>query len=154
MEQKFIITKEGLQKAKKELADLLAQRTDIIEKIDTARQRGDLKENAEYQSAKDQQGMNESKIAELEHLIKFAVVVEQGIGKPNIVCVGSTVVVNMGRGEKEFRIVGFNEANPTQGLISNESPIARALLGRKVGDTVAVELPNGNIVDTQIVKLE
>ncbi len=146
MNEQIFITKEGLENAKKELEDRLVKRNEILVRVDTARQHGDLKENGEYQVAREDQRANERKIEELDYLIKFAQIVETPSGKSNLVGIGNTVKIKLPNGDKkEFRIVGHAESNPAQGLISNESPIGRALLGRQKGEKVEVTLPKGAV---------
>lgn len=149
--QPIIITQVGLKRAQQELAERLASRKEILESIDRARQLGDLRENAEYHEAKEQQALNETRIAELQHLLKVAQIADEGHttkqGKQEV-AIGSTVMVLSNNMTKEFTIVGFNEVNPAKGFISNESPLGKALLGRKKGETIEVALPNGIIMYT------
>lgn len=139
------ITKEGHEKAIKELAHLKnVERKKISGRIQSAKELGDLSENAEYAEAKDDQAANESKITELEQMLKNMKIVEKT--NSDTVEVGSTVKVKTEKGELKLRIVGSEESNPQQGLISNESPIGNALLSHKVGDKVEIEVPSGKIV--------
>jgi transcription elongation factor GreA len=143
--KKIIVTKEGLLRAKKEREECLTRRIVILEAIDEARALGDLRENSEYHEAKNLQAMNEAKISELELLIHQSEVVDTDVfsGKRHTVTLGSTVKILTEEGkEKTYRIVGYNEANPNAGHISNESPIARSLMGHREGDTVHIPLPN------------
>lgn len=117
-------------------------RADITQKILEAKELGDLSENAEYTEAKELQGFNEGRIAELEGIIKDAVVIGPN-HKHEIVAIGSTVKVESVHGEQKFTIVGPAESNPTQGLISNESPLGTAFLGHKRGEEVEVKTPSG-----------
>ena len=141
--QKYF-TPEGLEKLKKELTELQLKRKELADKISEAKELGDLSENAEYHAAKDAQGMNESKIIEIEATLKQAVVVEKN-GPTDSVQVGSRITVKNSDGEKEFEIVGSNEADPTNGKISNESPLGNALMHKRVGDNVVVNLPKGSM---------
>jgi transcription elongation factor GreA len=148
-----IVTKEGLKKLHDELEERKTKiRQEIAQAIKEAKEQGDLSENAEYSEAKRQQNENESRIAELEMQIKESVVAEHN-GKDAGVQVGSTVRVKTGSMEMTFVIVGSNEADPSKGRISNESPIGKAFLGKDKGDTVQVETPSGKveygIVDVQ-----
>lgn len=151
-EHEVVITKEGFEKAKEELAELKdVKRLEISEKIKAAKELGDLSENAEYQGAKEEQAFAEARIKELEHLIKYATITD-GPVDPNTVEVGDTVTVKSNGKEKTYTIVGFNEANPSEGKISNESPLGRALVGNKAGETVSFESPAGD-VKIQIIKI-
>jgi len=136
---------EGLEKLKKELEERKGQtRTDISRKILDARELGDLSENAEYTEAKELQSFNEGRIAELEEIIKNAVVIGPN-HKQEVVVVGSTVKVESAHGEQKFTIVGAAESDPAQGFISNESPLGTAFLGRKRDDEVEVRTPSGTM---------
>lgn len=150
--KQIYITPEGLEKAKKELQELVeTKRPEVIQKIESAKALGDLSENAEYHEAKEQQGFIEGRIAELEYLISNAVVVQNN--KSNeIVNIGKTIKVKSGKDSREFIIVGANEADPIHGKISNESPLGEAFIGRKVGETVEVHVPKG-IVKYQILEI-
>ena len=145
-EKKNILTYEGLKKLEDELQDLkVVRRKEIAEKIKEAREQGDLSENAEYDAAKDEQRDIELRIEELEKLLKNAeVVVEDEIDtdKINIGCKVKLLDVEYDE-EMEFYIVGSTEANSLKGKISNESPVGRALIGARVGDTVNVETQAG-----------
>lgn len=141
------ITKEGLEKLKQELNDLVTiKRREVVRKIEEAKEYGDLSENAEYHAAKDEQAFIEGRIMELTNLINNAVIIEET--KSNgVVTVGSRIRIEDEEKAvaKEYKIVGSEEANPTEGLISNESPIGRAFLGKKKGEIVAIQTPKGNI---------
>ncbi|MBI4812124.1 transcription elongation factor GreA [Candidatus Falkowbacteria bacterium] len=148
-----IITQEGYDKLKKELDYLVnVKRKEIAERIQRAKDQGDLSENAEYAEAKDAQAFNEGRIAELSALIKNLTIVGNGSGKDKV-SMGSKVTVEAGGEKKIFTIVSFNEADPLAGKISNESPIGRALLDKKIGDMVVVNTPKGEI-KYRIVKIE
>ena len=145
-EQKRLITAAGLKEVTEELEMLkVVRRKEVAEKIKEAREQGDLAENAEYDAAKDEQRKIETRIEELEELIKNAEVVAGGRGKPRKINVGCKVKVldKEFNEETEFSIVGSTEANSLEGRISNESPVGQALLGAAVGDTVDVQTPNG-----------
>jgi transcription elongation factor GreA len=134
---------EGLEKLKKELEDRRGQiRIDITRKILDAKELGDLSENAEYIEAKDAQGFNEGRIGELEDIIKNAVIINPN-QKNEIITVGSTVKVKSQHGEQKFTIVGAAESDPTQGFISNESPLGTAFIGRKKSEEIEVKTPMG-----------
>ena len=145
-EKRNVMTEEGLRKLQEQYDHLVnVKRKQIIEAIEIARGFGDLSENAEYTEARNDQAKNEAEITRLKALIDNAVVVSESEINTDSVSVGTTVrYVNTATGkEAEYGIVGADEANPSQGLISNESPIGMALLGHKVGDTVEVEIPKG-----------
>jgi transcription elongation factor GreA len=139
-----IISAEGYQKLVEELENLSTkQRREIAERIERAKDLGDLSENAEYSDAKEAQAFNEGRIIELSNLLKNLIVVDgQTNGK---VGMGSRVVVNNGTANKEFTIVSFNEADPLSGKISNESPIGQAFLNHASGDKVIVTTPKGRV---------
>lgn len=147
-EKKNILTYAGLKKLEDELQDLkVVKRKEIAQKIKEAREQGDLSENAEYDAAKDEQRDIELRIEELEKLLKNAeVVVEDEIelDKINVGCVVDVYDVEFEE-ELEFKIVGSTEANSLENKISNESPVGKALIGARVGDTVSVETQAGII---------
>lgn len=137
------ITKEGLKKLKDELEDRKTRlRQEIASAIKEAKEQGDLSENAEYAEAKSQQNENESRIIELEMVIKNSQVVERN-EKMEEIQMGSTAVVDMDGNKMEFVIVGSNEADPAKFKISNESPLGKAFMGKKKGDVVEVNTPRG-----------
>ena len=146
--KKNILTYTGLKKLEDELEDLkMNKRKEIAEKIKEAREQGDLSENAEYDAAKDEQRDIEARIEELEELLKNAEVYVEDEATLDAVSIGTTVVLlDMEFDEEvEFKIVGSTEADSLQGLISNEAPVGRALLGKKIGDLVNVETQMGNV---------
>jgi transcription elongation factor GreA len=141
-----LITAEGLEALNAELAALEGEgRREIAERIKTAREWGDLKENSEYHDAKNEQAHLETKIARLREKIADAVIVkEESSGAGGVVSFGSTVVVRDGDGvEKTWRIVSSHDAAPGDGRLSAESPVAVALLGRAPGEQTSVSLPRG-----------
>lgn len=142
---KVYITQEGLDKIKQELDYLInVERKKIAKRIQEAKELGDLSENAEYSSAKEDQAFLEMKIAELENTIKLAEVIDTSNHSKEVVEVGSKVKFKDENGNiKEYVIVGSREADPMQGRISNESPIGRAFLGKKKGDLVEFNAPKG-----------
>ncbi|MCX6745202.1 MAG: transcription elongation factor GreA [Candidatus Parcubacteria bacterium] len=145
-EDKKYLTKEGLEKITAELHHLkTVRRREISDKIEEAVKLGDISENAEYHEAKDEQGMNEAKIRELEEVFNNAELIANGLGTKKCVSVGCTIEVKIDSTTKKYTIVGPSEANPSQGLISNESPIGQAFLGKKIGESVEVEAPAGLI---------
>jgi len=146
MPEQQIITPEGYNKLKDEL-ELLStiRRREIADRIEKAKELGDLSENAEYTEAKDAQALNDGRIAELMGTLKNVTVVDNNKKTKNEVVMGSTVVVKYDGQEKEYTIVSFNEASPADGKISNESPIGLAFLGKTKGDEVIVETPRGEV---------
>ena len=140
-----LITKEGLKKLNDELDERKGKvRQGIAQAIKEAKEQGDLSENAEYSEAKRQQGENETRIAELEMVIKDSRVAEHNNGIGNVQ-MGSKVKVKFNGSEMEFQIVGSNEADPGSFKISNESPLGMAFMGKEKGDKVEVDTPSGNI---------
>ncbi len=139
-------SKEGLEKLKEELqhrSDVL--RPEIAQRIKEAKEQGDLSENAEFDAAKEAQSMNEGRIEEIRHIIENAVIIKNGDQKHNIVGVGCKLEVESEGKKKTFNIVGVTESDPAKGFISNESPIGKAFLGHKKGDTVKVRIPKGEV---------
>ena len=152
--KEIFLTKEGLSELQAELDDLkLNVRPEVIGQIKEARAQGDLSENAEYHAARDRQGQVEARIKELEYLIDNATIIEDK--KSNVVQVGSTVEIKyIADNETEtYYIVGSTEADPFENKISNESPIAQGIMGKKKGAIVTIESPNGNY-DIEIVSLK
>ena len=148
VEKTFLMTKEGLEKLEQELDNLkLVKRPEVIERIKIARSYGDLSENSEYEAAKDEQAFIEGRISTVETMIRYAEIVDNANIDKNEVALGKSVVFQeVGDDEEEeYEIVGTAEADPFSGKISNESPIAQALIGRKVGDVVKIPLPMGEI---------
>ncbi|MFO7684230.1 MAG: transcription elongation factor GreA [Chloroflexota bacterium] len=148
-EEYFIyMTEEGLQKIKEELEYLrTAKREEIAEKLEKAIAQGDLKENADYHAAKEEQAFVEGRIRDLADSVHRAKIIKD-VGPSNVVRVGNTVTVyEVGYEDEEetYYIVGAREADPSEGRISNESPIGRALIGAKKGSTVDVMTPGGQI---------
>lgn len=144
MTQKHLLTEEGLEKLKKEFEVLTkVKRPEVIERIQEAVAHGDLSENADYAQAKEEQAMIESRILQLEEMIKNAQIIPKE-HKKNVVTIGCTVRVKIDGQEKSYTIVGSGEANPTAGRISNESLVGRHLLGAKVGNQIPVQTPAGS----------
>ncbi len=153
MAQQTYLSQEGIETIKKELQELKTKkRQEIAARLQEAKDLGDLSENAEYFEAKEAQSFNESRIIELEKLLKNAVVIETP-SEENIVRVGSIIEVKSNNGSEIFNIVGSAEAKPQEGKISNESPLGRAFLGRKIGDEIEVKSPGG-ITKYKIIKIE
>jgi transcription elongation factor GreA len=143
---KRILTREGLEKLQNELELLkTVERQKIAQRIQTAKDLGDLSENAEYSEAKEQQALNENRVAEIEDIIKNSEIVDSSKARQGKVSVGSTITVNNGKEDRVLEIVGSNEADPLSGKISNESPLAMSFMGRKVGEKVEVTTPKGTI---------
>lgn len=144
MEKKTYLTKEGYDNLKKELDNLLnCERKAVAEKIKTAKEYGDLSENAEYSDAKERQSFVEGRILEIEHILKNAEIIDEKNMVCDIVNVGCTVHLEASEKELIYKIVGSAEADPKKGYISNESPIGKALLGKKKGEEVEVAVPAG-----------
>ncbi|MDD4901150.1 MAG: transcription elongation factor GreA [Patescibacteria group bacterium] len=141
-----IISQEGYEKLKKELDERTnVKRLEIATRIEAAKELGDLSENAEYAEAKDEQAFNDGRVAELMALLKNVTVVQNN-GDKNKVSMGSHIAVISEGKTKEFTVVSFNEANPAEGKISNESPLGVALLNKKKGDNITVNTPRGPVV--------
>lgn len=141
-----IISQEGYDKLKKELDERLSvKRLEIAGRIETAKELGDLSENAEYAEAKDEQAFNDGRIGELTALLKNVTVVQNNSDKHKVGMGSKVTAVSEGK-TKEFTIVSFNEANPSEGKISNESPLGVAFIGKKKGDKIAVNTPRGTVV--------
>jgi transcription elongation factor GreA len=150
------LTKEGFQKLQEELDHLrTAKRQEVAERLHEAMEGGELIENAEYEAAKNEQAFVEGRIQELDLLLATAQIIEENgkTKKNDAIQVGSKVTIKEGNFEAEtFTIVGAAEANPREGKISNESPIGKAILGRKLGDIVKVETPGGTY-NVKIIKV-
>lgn len=141
MKHQFALTREGITELENELAALIAERSPIAERIKTAREFGDLAENAEYSAARQEQERAETRIAEIENILQNAQVIKKPKGDSKVQ-LGSTVKLKGKDGKtKEFQVVGTVEADPLNGKISDESPIGQALLGKKEGDTVEISTP-------------
>ncbi|RJO59272.1 transcription elongation factor GreA [Candidatus Parcubacteria bacterium] len=144
MPDKQFITSEGLEKLKSELNILKTEkRKELADRIQEAKELGDLSENAEYQEAKNEQSFVEGRIVELENLLKNAQIISPS--NSTIVQVGSTVETDLNQTIKTFYIVGSNEADPVNGRISNVSPLGQAFLGKRVGENVVVQTPGGEL---------
>lgn len=141
MNKSFKLTKQGVADLNQELQQLIASRSTVADTIKTAREFGDLSENAEYQSARQDQEKLEARISELEHILQNSEVIAKPKGDA-LVQIGSTVKLKSDAGKtKEFQVVGTVEADPLNGKISDESPIGQALLGQKEGDNVEIKTP-------------
>ncbi|AZP05152.1 transcription elongation factor GreA [Jeotgalibaca ciconiae] len=149
IEKVYPMTLDGKRKLEEELEDLkINKRKEIVERIKIARSYGDLSENSEYESAKDEQAFVEGRISTLEKMIRFAEIIDDKDIEADVVSLGRTVTfVEMPYDDEEsYSIVGSAEANPLEGKISNDSPIAKALLGKKVGDEVSISTPGGDMM--------
>ncbi|HLS35428.1 MAG TPA: transcription elongation factor GreA [Bacillota bacterium] len=147
-EKNYYMTQEGMQKLEEELHLLKTEkRQEIVERIKVARDFGDLSENSEYDSAKEEQAFVETRIAQVEKMIRNAKIIENNGENPSVVSLGKTVTFKeLPDGDEEsYTIVGSVEANPFEGKISNDSPIAKSLLGHKVDDEVTVTTPGGDM---------
>lgn len=149
MDKKIYLTKQGLEELKKEYEELSrVKRPAVVARVAQARDMGDLSENAEYTAARDELSFIDGRIEELEELLRQAVVIADQGKNHKSVQLGSTVTLTV-KGKKEiFTVVGEWEADPKQKKISHESPLGKALLERKVGETVEVEAPAGRILYT------
>ena len=154
-EKQNLLTDEGLKKLEEELEYLKTQkRKEVAEKIKHARGFGDLSENSEYDEAKDEQAKVELRIVELEKMLKNAKVIDDSEISSDIVSVGTKLKIYDYEYEEEleYSIVGSTEADPASGKISDESPIGKALLGKKTGDEVDVETPGG-VIKVKILEI-
>jgi len=139
------LSREGLEELKNELDEMTnVRRAEVAARIHDAKEHGDLSENAEYEDAKNEQAFVEGRIQTLQALIKNATLIDENHSSDHVQ-IGSTVTVDGEDGEETFTIVGSTEARPSNGRISNESPVGRALLGRKKGDKVVVHAPAGDM---------
>ncbi|MCT6821976.1 MAG: transcription elongation factor GreA [Lactobacillus apis] len=155
-EKSYPMTAEGKEKLEAELKNLkLVKRPEVIERIKVARSYGDLSENSEYDAAKDEQSHLEDRINVVEEMLKYAHVVDANSSDPDEVAVGKTVTyTEVGEDDPEtYTIVGSDESDPMNGKISNDSPIAQAILGKKKGQTVTITTPGGKF-DVVIIKVE
>jgi transcription elongation factor GreA len=157
MQRDVLLTPEGLDKLKDEIEHLsTVKRREVAERIKEAREFGDISENSEYDDAKNEQAMLEARIASLEEKLRSASVIDASELDSDVVRVGSIVSVkDEGSGKSlKYTIVGSTEANPSENRLSNESPVGKGLLGRKKGDTVKVQLPNGKNRELKITKID
>ena len=151
--KEFLLTSEGFLELETELNTLKNEdRPRVIEAIKEARAQGDLSENADYDAARDEQAKIEARIQELEYMLEHAKIIEKSSGDK--VSVGTTVTVKYVDDDEEevYSIVGSMEADPFENKISNESPIGKAIMNKKVGETISVESPNGSY-DIEIVSI-
>lgn len=155
-EKSYYMTLEGKEKLENELHYLKTERRqEVVERIKVARSFGDLSENSEYDAAKDEQAFVETRISQVETMIRNAVIIENDNDNPNIVSLGKSVTFKeLPDGEEEtYTIVGSAEADPFEGKISNDSPMAKSLLGHEIGTEVSVVTPGGDI-QVEILKVD
>jgi transcription elongation factor GreA len=157
MPKEVLLTAQGLEDLKAKIEHLsTARRQEVAERIKEARAFGDISENSEYDDAKNEQAMLEKQIADLEDKLRSASVIDEGAVSTDVVTVGSTVHVKDQKTDKsvKYKIVGSAEANPTEMKLSNESPVGKALLGKKRNDVVSVPVPRGPQRKLKITKIE
>ena len=157
MNRESLITPEGLEKLKEEVEYLsTVKRREVAERIKDAREFGDIAENSEYDDAKNEQAMLEQRIAQLEERLRRSTVIDEKRVDTDVVQVGVRVHVKDQKSgdSRKFQLVGSAEADPSQEKLSNESPIGKALVGRKKGDVVSVEVPRGPRKKLKITKIE
>ncbi|MCL2451785.1 transcription elongation factor GreA [Candidatus Saccharibacteria bacterium] len=151
MKKQFQLTTHGKRELEEELGQLVASRVDIADRIAEARSFGDLSENAEYSTAREEQSRTETRISEIEEILASAKIIKAN-KTDNVVGLGETVVLKSGRTMTEYTLVGAVEADPLNGKISNESPLGAQLIGKKVGGTVSIDTPKGK-TKYEIVKI-
>lgn len=146
MQKRYQLTQDGQAELMRELDELKGRRGDVAEKIAAARDFGDLSENAEYDTAREEQGLLETRIAEIEDILQNAEIIQS----PSGACVALGSVVTLASGDKtvSYTVVGPVEADPLEGKISDESPIGQALMGKAVGDEVTIATPKGQLTYT------
>lgn len=143
MKKTYQITAEGKKELEAELAELKSRRGEVADKISEARDFGDLSENAEYDAAREEQGLLETRIAEIEDILNNADIIKTG--KKGAIGLGSRVELKTGNKKVTYTVVGPVEADPLEGKISNESPIGMALYGKNINDKVTITTPKGDI---------
>lgn len=147
--KKIYLTSEGLEELKKEYEELTkVKRPEVVNRVSEARNQGDLSENAEYSAAREELSFIDGRIDELEELLKQVVLIKPG--ESSAVDLGSQVTLNNNGKEDVFTVVGEWEADPAEKKISHESPLGKALLGKKIGETVEVSAPAGKIIYTVV----
>ena len=156
IEKSYYMTEDGKKKLEEELEYLKTdRRQEVVERIKVARDFGDLSENSEYDAAKDEQAFVETRIVQVEQMIRNAVIIENDNQNPNVVGLGKSVTFKELPDEEEetYLIVGSAEADPFEGKISNDSPMAKAMIGKEVGDVVNVPTPGGEF-EVEILKVD
>lgn len=151
MKKQFRLTQSGVDELQQELDGLIGKRAEVADAIKTARELGDLAENAEYQSARAEQERQETRISEIENILQNVEIIKKPRGDSKVQ-LGSTVKLKGGGKTKEFQVVGTVEADPLSGKISDESPIGQAMLGKKVGEQVEIKTPH-DIVQYKITDI-
>ncbi|HUD03694.1 MAG TPA: transcription elongation factor GreA [Patescibacteria group bacterium] len=141
MKKQFKLTQDGVNELKAELGDLVSQRSEITERIKSARELGDLAENAEYASARQEQERTENRISEIEHILKNVEIITASKNGSKVRLGSRIKLKGEGGKTKEFQVVGTVEADPLEGKVSDESPIGKALIGKRVGDEVEIATP-------------
>ncbi|HXM59005.1 MAG TPA: transcription elongation factor GreA [Candidatus Dormibacteraeota bacterium] len=153
--QEIPITAEGLAQVRQELDQLVSvRRPEIVAKIKAAREHGDLSENFEYHAARNEQSFIETRILELDAIVKNHVIIESRGSNGRVDLLSTVTFTEEGEPEERYRIVGSTEADPAAGKISFESAIGRALMGHRVGDEVEVQTPAGGRYTVRILKIE
>jgi len=148
MNKVYQITESGQRELERELEELKSRRGEIADKIAAARDFGDLSENAEYDAAREAQGLLETRITEIETILQNASIIQ--VGGSSTVTLGSTVELEANGKTVVYTVVGPVEADPLEGKVSNESPIGQALMGKAVGDTVTISTPKGELAYTVV----
>lgn len=148
MNKVYQITESGQRELERELEELKSRRGEIADKIAAARDFGDLSENAEYDAAREAQGLLETRITEIETILQNASIIQAG--SSSTVTLGSTVELEANGKTVVYTVVGPVEADPLEGKVSNESPIGQALMGKAVGDTVTISTPKGELTYTVV----
>lgn len=149
MNKQFRLTKDGVAELEAELKALIAERSAVADRIKTAREFGDLSENAEYQAARQEQERNEARIADIEYILQNTELIKAPTNDSEVELGNSVKLKSKDGKTKEFQVVGTVEADPLNGKISDESPIGKALLGQKVGESVEIKTP----AETTIYKI-
>src|SRR6185312_16236017 len=148
------LTRDGKRKLETELDELQVRRRDVAERIHNAQEQGTSQNDAEYDDAKQEQGMIEGRILEIEDILRRATLIDEKTAhKAGRVVLGSAIEVDQDGTKRRYQIVGAPEADPSKGNISNESPVGAALLGRSVGDTVDVHVPRG-VIKVKVLKID
>ncbi|KRM02563.1 transcription elongation factor GreA [Limosilactobacillus gastricus] len=156
-EKTYPMTLEGKAKLEEELENFrLVRRPEVINRIKIARSYGDLSENSEYESAKDEQSFVEGRIAQIENMLQYAEIIDNDNVAADEVALGREVTFKELPDEEpeSYVIVGESESDPMSGKISNESPMAKSLIGHKIGDKVNVELPNGGSMEVEVLDVK
>lgn len=145
--KKIYLTQEGLEELQEEFEDLKkVKRPEVVERLTEARNQGDLSENAEYSAAREELSFIDGRIDELEEMLKQVVLIKHDETQDNVVNLGSEVELHIGGKQEVYKVVGEWEADPTEKKISHESPLGKALIGKKVGDQVEVTAPAGKVL--------